>query len=157
MRAIIKLLPTQGRQTALFSATQTKNVADLARLAIQNKPVYVEALFPPVIARALSLSLSPPLSRSRALSPSLALSPTATARCGVRRGSAPSLAQAQSKQDHATVATLEQGTAALVPLPLQPAAPRTAAPAFRGCVSALFSRTGAASATACATDVEDKR
>uniref|UniRef100_A0A7S3T488 ATP-dependent RNA helicase n=1 Tax=Emiliania huxleyi TaxID=2903 RepID=A0A7S3T488_EMIHU len=58
MRAIIKLLPTQGRQTALFSATQTKNVADLARLAIQNKPVYVEA---------------------------------------------------QSKQDHATVATLEQG------------------------------------------------
>ncbi|EOD29706.1 hypothetical protein EMIHUDRAFT_418435 [Emiliania huxleyi CCMP1516] len=47
MRAIIKLLPTQGRQTALFSATQTKNVADLARLAIQNKPVYVEALPPP--------------------------------------------------------------------------------------------------------------
>eukprot|EP00965_Chrysotila_dentata_P236277 6201230-Pleurochrysis_carterae.AAC.1 len=32
-----------SRQTALFSATQTKNVADLARLAIQQKPVYVSA------------------------------------------------------------------------------------------------------------------
>ena len=159
MRAIIKLLPTQGRQTALFSATQTKNVADLARLAIQNKPVYVEAPpFPRYRARALPLPLPPSLSLSLSLSlsPSLPLSPTATARCGVRRGSAPSLAQAQSKQDHATVATLEQGATALVPLPLQPAAPHTA-PAFRGCVSALFSRTGAASATACATDVEDKR
>ena len=43
MRAIIKLLPTKGRQTALFSATQTQNVADLARLAIQHTPVYVAA------------------------------------------------------------------------------------------------------------------
>ena len=43
MRAIIKLLPQQNRQTALFSATQTQNVADLARLAIQHKPVYVAA------------------------------------------------------------------------------------------------------------------
>ena len=43
MRAIIKLLPKEGRQTALFSATQTQNVADLARLAIQNAPVYVAA------------------------------------------------------------------------------------------------------------------
>jgi len=43
MRAIIKLLPQKSRQTSLFSATQTKNVADLARLAIQNKPVYVSA------------------------------------------------------------------------------------------------------------------
>eukprot|EP00316_Scyphosphaera_apsteinii_P023121 CAMPEP_0119304746 /NCGR_PEP_ID=MMETSP1333-20130426/5888_1 /TAXON_ID=418940 /ORGANISM="Scyphosphaera apsteinii, Strain RCC1455" /LENGTH=603 /DNA_ID=CAMNT_0007307679 /DNA_START=17 /DNA_END=1829 /DNA_ORIENTATION=- len=43
MRAIIKLLPQKNRQTALFSATQTKNVADLARLAIQNKPIYVKA------------------------------------------------------------------------------------------------------------------
>jgi len=43
MRAIIKLLPKANRQTALFSATQTQNVADLARLAIQNKPVYVAA------------------------------------------------------------------------------------------------------------------
>lgn len=43
MRAIIKILPTEGRQTALFSATQTQNVADLARLAIQQKPVFVSA------------------------------------------------------------------------------------------------------------------
>ena len=43
MRAIIRLLPTANRQTALFSATQTQNVADLARLAIQHKPVYVAA------------------------------------------------------------------------------------------------------------------
>lgn len=43
MRAIVKLLPTKGRQTALFSATQTQNVADLARLAIQHTPVYVAA------------------------------------------------------------------------------------------------------------------
>ena len=40
LRAIIKLLPTK-RQTMLFSATQTKNVADLARLSINTKPVYV--------------------------------------------------------------------------------------------------------------------
>ena len=33
----------RSRQTALFSATQTRNVADLARLAIQHKPVYVQA------------------------------------------------------------------------------------------------------------------
>ena len=43
MRAIIKLLPQTNRQTALFSATQTQNVADLARLAIQQKPVYIAA------------------------------------------------------------------------------------------------------------------
>jgi len=43
LRAIVKLLPQKSRQTALFSATQTKNVADLARLAIQQKPVYVSA------------------------------------------------------------------------------------------------------------------
>jgi len=43
MRAIVKQLPKANRQTALFSATQTQNVADLARLAIQNKPVYVAA------------------------------------------------------------------------------------------------------------------
>lgn len=40
MHQIIKLLP-QERQTLLFSATQTKNVEDLARLSIRNKPVYV--------------------------------------------------------------------------------------------------------------------
>ncbi|KAL1522854.1 hypothetical protein AB1Y20_017821 [Prymnesium parvum] len=43
MRAIVKMLPKTNRQTALFSATQTQNVADLARLAIQHKPVYVAA------------------------------------------------------------------------------------------------------------------
>ena len=43
MRAIIKFLPTKNRQTALFSATQTRNVSDLARLAIQRKPVVVSA------------------------------------------------------------------------------------------------------------------
>lgn len=40
MHAIIEILP-KTRQTMLFSATQTKNVADLARVAIQNTPVYV--------------------------------------------------------------------------------------------------------------------
>ncbi|CAB1114216.1 unnamed protein product [Ectocarpus sp. CCAP 1310/34] len=40
MHQIIKLLPKE-RQTMLFSATQTKKVEDLARLSIQNKPVYV--------------------------------------------------------------------------------------------------------------------
>merc|ERR1719408_52770 len=43
MRSIIKFLPKKNRQTALFSATQTQNVADLARLAIQHTPVYVAA------------------------------------------------------------------------------------------------------------------
>jgi len=37
---IVKLLPKK-RQTALFSATQTRKVADLARISL-NKPVYVE-------------------------------------------------------------------------------------------------------------------
>eukprot|EP00932_Pfiesteria_piscicida_P007378 SRR837773.17448.p1 GENE.SRR837773.17448~~SRR837773.17448.p1 ORF type:complete len:315 (+),score=150.47 SRR837773.17448:121-945(+) len=40
MNMIIKLLPKK-RQTALFSATQTRKVADLARLSLQ-KPVFVE-------------------------------------------------------------------------------------------------------------------
>ena len=39
MHHIIKALPKQ-RQTILFSATQTKKVEDLARLSIQNTPVY---------------------------------------------------------------------------------------------------------------------
>ena len=38
MRAIIKALPKE-RQTALFSATQTKNVKDLARLSIRVRVV----------------------------------------------------------------------------------------------------------------------
>jgi ATP-dependent RNA helicase DDX18/HAS1 len=40
MHQIIKLLPRE-RQTILFSATQTRKVEDLARLSIQNTPVYV--------------------------------------------------------------------------------------------------------------------
>merc|ERR1712060_74130 len=40
MNMIIKLLPAK-RQTALFSATQTRKVADLARLSL-SKPVFVE-------------------------------------------------------------------------------------------------------------------
>jgi len=42
MHDIIGKLPKE-RQTALFSATQTKNVQDLARLAIRSKPVYLSA------------------------------------------------------------------------------------------------------------------
>jgi len=41
LNLIIKMLPKK-RQTALFSATQTRKVADLARLSLQ-KPVFVEA------------------------------------------------------------------------------------------------------------------
>ncbi|KAI4335828.1 hypothetical protein L6164_014437 [Bauhinia variegata] len=40
MKQIIKILP-KNRQTALFSATQTKKVEDLARLSFQTKPVYI--------------------------------------------------------------------------------------------------------------------
>lgn len=40
LRGIVKALPSQ-RQTALFSATQTRKVEDLARLAIRSEPVYV--------------------------------------------------------------------------------------------------------------------
>ncbi|XP_027168938.1 DEAD-box ATP-dependent RNA helicase 51-like [Coffea eugenioides] len=41
MRQIIKILP-KTRQTALFSATQTKKVEDLARLSFQKTPVYID-------------------------------------------------------------------------------------------------------------------
>lgn len=41
MRQIIKILPKE-RQTALFSATQTSKVDDLARLSFQTKPIYVD-------------------------------------------------------------------------------------------------------------------
>ncbi|XP_065863015.1 DEAD-box ATP-dependent RNA helicase 51-like [Euphorbia lathyris] len=41
MQQIIKLLP-KTRQTALFSATQTKKVEDLARLSFQTAPIYVD-------------------------------------------------------------------------------------------------------------------
>lgn len=40
MHQIIKVLPRE-RQTILFSATQTRKVEDLARLSIQNTPIYV--------------------------------------------------------------------------------------------------------------------
>ncbi|XP_043716930.1 DEAD-box ATP-dependent RNA helicase 51 [Telopea speciosissima] len=40
MKKIIKILPKE-RQTALFSATQTKKVEDLARLSFQSTPVYI--------------------------------------------------------------------------------------------------------------------
>ncbi|CAI0380785.1 unnamed protein product [Linum tenue] len=42
MKQIIKLLPKQTRKTALFSATQTKKVEDLARLLFQTTPVYID-------------------------------------------------------------------------------------------------------------------
>ncbi|GAB2289362.1 hypothetical protein Dimus_023668 [Dionaea muscipula] len=41
MKQIIKLLP-KDRQTALFSATQTKKVEDLARLSFQTTPLYID-------------------------------------------------------------------------------------------------------------------
>ncbi|KAK4389495.1 DEAD-box ATP-dependent RNA helicase 27 [Sesamum angolense] len=41
MKQIIKILP-KVRQTALFSATQTKKVEDLARLSFQKTPVYID-------------------------------------------------------------------------------------------------------------------
>ncbi|EFC45771.1 DEAD/DEAH box helicase family protein [Naegleria gruberi] len=41
LKAIVKLLPTKGRQTLLFSATQTTKVADIARVSIKRDPVFV--------------------------------------------------------------------------------------------------------------------
>lgn len=41
MKQIIRLLP-KARQTALFSATQTKKVEDLARLSFQTPPIYID-------------------------------------------------------------------------------------------------------------------
>jgi ATP-dependent RNA helicase DDX18/HAS1 len=40
MHQIIKLLPSEDRQTILFSATQTRKVEDLARLSMKPNPVY---------------------------------------------------------------------------------------------------------------------
>jgi ATP-dependent RNA helicase DDX18/HAS1 len=40
LKQIVKMLPSE-RQTMLFSATQTRNVADLARLSMRNTPVFV--------------------------------------------------------------------------------------------------------------------
>ncbi|KAI0182154.1 ATP-dependent RNA helicase HAS1 [Hypoxylon sp. FL1284] len=41
MRNIIKILPSEGRQTMLFSATQTTKVEDLARISLRPGPLYI--------------------------------------------------------------------------------------------------------------------
>ncbi|GAW25780.1 putative ATP-dependent RNA helicase HAS1 [Rosellinia necatrix] len=41
MRQIIKVLPSEQRQTALFSATQTTKVEDLARISLRPGPLYI--------------------------------------------------------------------------------------------------------------------
>ena len=41
MKAIIKILPSEKRQTMLFSATQTTKVEDLARISLRPGPLYI--------------------------------------------------------------------------------------------------------------------
>ena len=41
MKAIIKILPREERQTMLFSATQTTKVEDLARVSLRPGPLYI--------------------------------------------------------------------------------------------------------------------
>ncbi|CAD6908917.1 unnamed protein product [Tilletia caries] len=41
MRQIMSLLPSDGRQTMLFSATQTTKVQDLARISLRPGPLYI--------------------------------------------------------------------------------------------------------------------
>lgn len=41
MRQIVKMLPQEGRQTSLFSATQTTKVEDLARVSLRPGPLYI--------------------------------------------------------------------------------------------------------------------
>lgn len=42
MKKIISILPNEGRQSMLFSATQTTKVSDLARISLRPGPVYVD-------------------------------------------------------------------------------------------------------------------
>lgn len=41
MRQIIKILPSESRQTLLFSATQTTKIEDLARISLKPGPLYI--------------------------------------------------------------------------------------------------------------------
>ena len=41
MKQIIKILPSDGRQTMLFSATQTTKVEDLARISLRPGPLFI--------------------------------------------------------------------------------------------------------------------
>lgn len=41
MRKIISLLPSENRQSMLFSATQTTKVQDLARISLRPGPLYI--------------------------------------------------------------------------------------------------------------------
>ncbi|PRT54459.1 ATP-dependent RNA helicase HAS1 [Wickerhamiella sorbophila] len=41
MKQIIRILPSEGRQSMLFSATQTTKVEDLARISLRKGPLYI--------------------------------------------------------------------------------------------------------------------
>ena len=41
MKQIVKILPSEKRQTMLFSATQTTKVEDLARISLRPGPLYI--------------------------------------------------------------------------------------------------------------------